>query len=77
MAKYPATFAGSAETYVTAEELGKILHLSAETLIIWSRKFPDFPCLTLPSGFLRFRPSEVEKWLRSFIKSTNTTQPTQ
>ena len=34
--KHPATFAGSAEAYVTAEELGNVLHLSAETLIIWS-----------------------------------------
>jgi hypothetical protein len=66
MAKHPATFAGSAETFVTAEELGNVLHLSAETLIIWSRKFPDFPCLVLPSGFLRFRPSEVERWLHTF-----------
>jgi hypothetical protein len=75
--KHPARFAGSAEAYVTAQELGKVLHLSAETLIIWSRKFPDFPRLTLPSGFLRFRPSEVERWLGSFNKSTNTTQPTE
>jgi hypothetical protein len=72
MAKHPATFAGSAETYVTAEELGNVLHLSAETLIIWSRKFPDFPCLTLPSGAVRFRPSEVESWLRTFNKPTDT-----
>ena len=64
--KHPATFAGSDETYVTAQELGKVLHLSAETLIIWTRKFPDFPHLILPSGFLRFRPSEVERWLHTF-----------
>jgi hypothetical protein len=64
--KHPATFAGSAETFVTAEELGQILHLSAETLIIWSRKFSDFPHLSLPSGALRFRTSEVETWLRNF-----------
>jgi hypothetical protein len=64
--KHPATFAGSAEAYVTAEELGNVLHLSAETVIVWSRKFQDFPHLILPSGFLRFRPSEVEMWLRNF-----------
>ena len=75
--KHPATFAGSDETYVTAQELGKVLHLSAETLIIWSRKFQDFPCLILPSGLLRFRATEVEAWLRNFHKSTNATQATQ
>jgi hypothetical protein len=62
----PATFAGSADAYVTAEELGNVLHLNAGTLVIWSKKYSDFPHLTLPSGALRFRPSEVETWLRTF-----------
>jgi hypothetical protein len=75
--KHPATFAGSAEAYVTAEELGNVLHLSAETVIVWSRKFQDFPHLILPSGFLRFRPSEVEMWLRNFHRSTSTFQAAQ
>jgi hypothetical protein len=66
MAKNPATFAGSAEAFATAEELGQTLHLTAETIILWARKFPDFPHLVLPSGFLRFRPTEVEAWLRNF-----------
>ena len=68
MPKHPATFAGSVEAYVTAEELGNILHLSAETLGIWGKRFSDFPHLTLPNGALRFRPSEVEAWLRNFRK---------
>jgi hypothetical protein len=64
----PVNFAGSDEPFVTLEEIARTLHLSADTLAIWARRYPSFPRLTLPGGGLRVRTTEVEAWLLSFRK---------
>jgi predicted site-specific integrase-resolvase len=61
-------FTGSTELYVTAEELGARLRVHRDTIAGWTKKYPDLPHITLPNGSLRFRPSEVEAWLKKFQK---------
>jgi hypothetical protein len=63
-----ANFAGSDEPFVTLEEIARTLHLRADTLAIWARRYPSFPRLIIPGGRLRVRTSEVEAWLLSFEK---------
>jgi hypothetical protein len=56
---------GSAEPYIKTEELASILRVRPDTIVDWSKRYPDFPTLRLP-GVLRMRVSEVEKWLEQF-----------
>lgn len=56
---------GSSEPYVKTEELAVILRVRPDTIVDWSKRYPDFPALRLP-GVLRMRVSEVERWLKQF-----------
>jgi Helix-turn-helix domain len=55
----------SSEAYIKTEELAGMLRVRPDTIVDWSKRYPDFPALRLP-GVLRMRVSEVEKWLEQF-----------
>jgi hypothetical protein len=56
---------GSDEPYLKLSELSHILNVKPDTIIDWSRRYEDFPCLALP-GSIRIRASEVVEWLKQF-----------
>ena len=55
---------------MTVVELSERLGLCTTTVYRWLQK--DLPCVRLSSRCVRFRESDVEKWLEQL---NNTTQP--
>jgi excisionase family DNA binding protein len=47
---------------LTARELAERLCVSAETVLRWHRR-GELPGIVLPSGQIRFREDEIERWL--------------
>ena len=52
------------ERLLTAREVAELLGLSAATVLDW-HEAGRIPSFKLPTGPVRFRPSEVEAWLES------------
>ena len=50
------------ERLLTARELADLLGMSASTILDW-HEAGRIPSFKLPTGPVRFRPSEVEAWL--------------
>ena len=65
--KFSPEILGSGEPYLKLGELSRILNVKPETIVDWSRRYEDFPCLALP-GSIRIRASEVVEWLKQFKK---------
>jgi excisionase family DNA binding protein len=47
---------------LTAREVAELLGVSSETVLRWTRR-GDLPAIRLPSGALRYREDEIDRWL--------------
>ncbi len=47
---------------LTAREVADLLAVSAETVLRWTRR-GDLPALRLPSGAMRYREADLDRWL--------------
>lgn len=55
---------------LTLEEVCAELRINRSTFNGWRAKKCAPPCLKLPNGKLRFRRSELDRWLRSCAEVT-------
>jgi len=56
---------------LTARQVAELLGVSAETVLRWTRR-GDLPALRLPGGAIRYRETDLDKWLAT---CTTTTRP--
>jgi excisionase family DNA binding protein len=52
----------SAAPLLTARQVAELLAVSPETVLRWTRK-GELPAIRLPSGAIRYRPDELDRWL--------------
>jgi excisionase family DNA binding protein len=50
------------EPLLTARQVAKVLGVSAETVLRWTRR-GELPAIRLPGGALRYRAQVLERWL--------------
>jgi excisionase family DNA binding protein len=61
---------------LTAREVADRLGLSAETILRWTRR-GDLPAIRLPGGAIRYRESDLERWLASRATVADTADNTK
>ncbi len=54
----------NASPLVTARQLAETLGVSTETVLRWTRR-EELPAIRLPGGAIRYRATEIERWLDS------------
>jgi excisionase family DNA binding protein len=47
---------------LTARQVGELLGISPRTVLAWTRR-GELPAVKLPSGAVRYRPDELNRWL--------------
>lgn len=58
---------------LTADEAAEYLSLPKGTLMQWRSRYPGYgPCATIVGGSLRYRISELERWLDSHTEGHET-----
>jgi excisionase family DNA binding protein len=61
------------ERLLTARELADMLGVSTETVLRWWRR-GELPGIKLPGGAVRFRQSDIDRWLEQRARGVATSQ---
>lgn len=59
---------------INATEAAKLMGVSRGTLHRWNNQNLGPNCYTLPNNTLRYRPEDVEDWMRARYKRQSTSQ---